>query len=186
MSVLHENSEYYENKYLKYKAKYLELKQIIGGRSSAATVRRAKDEIREKIREINKMLNKMLNNLGDPKNVIDDSLQPPTNYLKPLKTFRKELSDTLNAIGECLQNNKFTLDQQNKLNNILNDNKKLNLSELISLKNFICPNKQPVSPAVTQPVSPSGSTSSGKSSGSFFNGFGPAFNNIIGALTRRL
>jgi hypothetical protein len=67
MSVLHENSEYYENKYLKYKAKYLELKQIIGGGDSVveaikrkkrlATIREgAKSNVDYIIRKINEIL----------------------------------------------------------------------------------------------------------------------------------
>jgi hypothetical protein len=189
MSVLHENSEYYENKYLKYKAKYLELKQIIGGKS-AATVRRANnntvDDIKKKMREINEILKK---NLEVSENVIiihDGLFQPPTNYNKT--TFLKYLLTILNDIGKFLQekkftnSTKFTSDQKTKLNNILKS-QKVYLSELISLKELI---NTFTGPAVTQPVSPRGSTSSGKSSGSLFKGFGTAVGDIFNTLTRRL
>ena len=138
MSILHENSEYYESKYLKYKAKYLELKQIIsGGGTNVSEARReakrkakikagAKIEIEILIRAINRIL---INN-GIPEINIGDEF---FNKLKDTARKLNEIEDLLKQRGNFTENK----DLINKLINAVNElnklNKSSNLDHLIEL-----------------------------------------------------
>ena len=152
MSVLHENSEYYENKYLKYKAKYLELKQIIGGGATNVSDAKNREKKRAKMTEgakvnvdyIIRNINEILQDNGILKINIDDKF-----FKKPHET-EKKVKEIYELLKYKLLNKKinFTDDQKASIQTAvenLNKSSKLEskLDLLIELIKEV-PVKQPV------------------------------------------
>ena len=151
MSVLHENSEYYENKYLKYKAKYLELKQIIGGGKSEKERLAIRVDIRSKI----EVINKIFESNGISQIVINKNMDKNTIFGKYISDLKLTLVK-VNEIIKLLQKIIFTDNKKKSINTVVTNLKnEITYSTLTKLSNVI--KNEPNS---YQPVE---STSSGKS-----------------------
>ena len=144
MSILHENSEYYENKYLKYKAKYLELKQIIGGATNVSDARNRKkkhDKMREgakaNVDYIIRNINKILQDNGILEIIIGDKF-----FKKPHET-EKKVKEMENLLKQPRNFTNKTEDLINAVNKLNNSSKLESLDLLIELIKKV-PVKQPV------------------------------------------